>query len=395
MEEEQFETRAIRIQSDRSDNREHSVPIYMTSSFLFDDSEQARALFADEIDGNIYTRFSNPNTTELVDKLCSLEGGEAGLTTSSGMAAFFTITAGFLDHGDHILTSSSIYGSTHQVFTKILPRWDIQHTYVDIREPETWEKEIRDNTKLVFVETPGNPTLDLVDLKWLGQLGKKYGIYVVVDNTMATPYLQKPIQYGADIVIHSASKYMDGQGRTVGGIIVSRNEIVKKLKFFARHTGPCMSPFNAWVISKSLETLPIRMERHSDNAHSLAMFLEKQPEVESVYYPFLNSHPQQRLAKSQMKMGGGLVTFIVKGGLEQGKAFVNSLNMISRSANLGDSRTIATHPASSTYSRLLEEERLFVGIDPGLIRISAGLEHIDDIIRDVAQALKASVQVAK
>lgn len=389
-ESENFETKAIRIQTEKSENREHSVPIYMTSSFTFEDAEQARALFADEIPGNIYTRFSNPNNSEFVQKVCALEGAEDGIATASGMSAVYTSLAGILKSGDHILVSRSVFGSTHQILTQIFPRFGIEFTYADIAKPEEWESLIQKNTKMVFVETPSNPSLDLIDLDWLGKLTKKYNIILNVDNCFCTPYLQQPIKYGADLVIHSGTKYMDGQGRVIGGVIVGRKDLIQEIRFFARHTGPSLSPMNAWVLSKSLETLAIRMERHSHNALKLAEFLETQSDVAKVIYPFLSSHPQNELARRQMKLGGGIVSFIVEGGIDRGRKFLNSLEMFSHTANLGDSRTIATHPASTTHSKLTDKERLAVGIAPGLIRISAGLEHINDIILEVENALKKS-----
>lgn len=389
-ESENFETKAIRIQTEKSENREHSVPIYMTSSFTFEDAEQARALFADEIPGNIYTRFSNPNNSEFVQKVCALEGAEDGIATASGMSAVYTSLAGILKSGDHILVSRSVFGSTHQILTQIFPRFGIEFTYADIAKPEEWESLIQKNTKMVFVETPSNPSLDLIDLDWLGKLTKKNNIILNVDNCFCTPYLQQPIKYGADLVIHSGTKYMDGQGRVIGGVIVGRKDLIQEIRFFARHTGPSLSPMNAWVLSKSLETLAIRMERHSHNALKLAEFLETQSDVAKVIYPFLSSHPQNELAKRQMKLGGGIVSFIVEGGIDRGRKFLNSLEMFSHTANLGDSRTIATHPASTTHSKLTDKERLAVGIAPGLIRISAGLEHINDIILEVKNALGKS-----
>jgi O-succinylhomoserine sulfhydrylase len=389
-ESENFETKAIRIQTEKSENREHSVPIYMTSSFTFEDAEQARALFADEIPGNIYTRFSNPNNSEFVQKVCALEGAEDGIATASGMSAVYTSLAGILKSGDHILVSRSVFGSTHQILTQIFPRFGIEFTYADIAKPEEWESLIQKNTKMVFVETPSNPSLDLIDLDWLGKLTKKNNIILNVDNCFCTPYLQQPIKYGADLVIHSGTKYMDGQGRVIGGVIVGRKDLIQEIRFFARHTGPSLSPMNAWVLSKSLETLAIRMERHSHNALKLAEFLETQSDVAKVIYPFLSSHPHSELAKRQMKLGGGIVSFIVEGGIDRGRKFLNSLEMFSHTANLGDSRTIATHPASTTHSKLTDKERLAVGIAPGLIRISAGLEHINDIILEVKNALGKS-----
>lgn len=387
---ENFETQAVRTQTDRSQNREHTSPIYFTSSFIFEDAEQARALFADEIPGNIYTRFSNPNNSEFIEKMCLLEGAEDGIATASGMSAMFTSMAAFLKSGDHLLISRSVFGSTHQIVTQLFPRWGIEHTYADIEKPETWEGLIQKNTKMIFVETPSNPALDLIDLEWLGKLANKHGLILNVDNCFATPYVQNPIKWGAHIVTHSATKFIDGQGRAIAGVVLTNKELMKDLRFFARHTGPSLSPFNAWMLSKSLETLAVRMEKHSENALKLAEYLEKSPEVEFVKYPFLPSHPQFELAKKQMRTGGGLVTFGIKGGIDRGRKFLNALEMISHSANLGDTRTIATHPASTTHSKLTDAERAQVGILPGLIRISTGLEHISDIIKDIENAFKNS-----
>jgi len=386
-----FETIAIRTQAEKSHNREHSVPLYLTSSFTFEDAEQARALFTDEIQGNIYTRFSNPNSSEFIEKMCALEHMEDGFATASGMAAVFSSVATFLSQGDHIILSKSVFGSTIQVVTQILPRWGIEFSYADIQHPETWESLIKPNTKMVLIETPSNPTLDLIDLSWLSKLCKSKGVLLNVDNCFATPYLQQPATFGADIVTHSATKYIDGQGRVIGGIILSSKALIEKVRFFCRHTGPALSPFNAWILSKSLETLAIRMDRHCSNALLLAEYLEAHSEVELVKYPYLPSHPQHELAKKQMKAGGGIVTFIVKGGVERGRKFINSLQLLSHAANLGDTRTTVTHPSSTTHSKLSEEDRVSVGIMPGLIRVSVGLEHIDDIKQDIEQAFKASL----
>ena len=382
-----FETDAIRAQAARTDFREHSVPLYLTSSFVFDDAEQARALFADEVPGNIYTRFSNPNNTEFINKLCLLEGAEDGIATASGMAAMYCSMASLLKAGDHVLASRSVFGSTHQTLNVLFPRFNITHTYVDISDVDSWESKIQPNTKMIFVETPSNPALDIIDLEWLGKLANKHNLILNVDNCFATPYLQNPAQWGAHIVTHSATKFIDGQGRVIGGAIVGKKELIKEIRFFARHTGPSMSPFNAWVLSKSLETLAVRMEKHCENALKIAEYLEQHPKVEYVKYPFLASHPQQAIAKKQMRLGGGIVSFEVKGGIDKGRNFLNSLKLISHSANLGDTRTIATHPASTTHSKLTDAERLAVGITPGLIRISAGLEAVEVIVKDIEQAL--------
>src|SRR5882757_3025689 len=384
------ETDAIRSQHERTQFREHSVPIYLTSSFVFDDAEQARALFADEIPGNIYTRFSNPNSSELVQKLCLLEGTEDGIATASGMAAMYVSMASLLKSGDHVLASRSVFGSTHQILNILFPRWNITYTYADLSDPSSWESKIQPNTKMIFVETPSNPALDIIDLEWLGKLAEKHKLILNVDNCFATPYLQNPSKWGAHLVTHSATKYIDGQGRVIGGAVLGKKELIKEVRFFARHTGPSMSPFNAWVLSKSLETLAVRMERHCQNALMLAQYLEKHAEIKKVKYPFLPSHPQYELAKKQMRLGGGVVSFEIKGGIEQGRKFLNSLKMLSHSSNLGDTRSIATHPASTTHSKLTDDERAAVGIMPGLVRISVGLEEMKDIIADVDQAIRSS-----
>lgn len=385
------ESKLIRTQTPRSSNREHSTPLYLTSSFVFDDAEQGRAIFAEEQKGNIYSRYANPNTTEFIDKVCELEGAEAGLAFASGMAGVFASIAGLLKSGDHIVAFRSVFGSTHQLLTILFPRWGITSTYVDAAKPDDLEKAIKPNTKMIFLETPSNPGLELVDLAWLCKIKEKHPqIIINVDNCFATPYLQKPIAYGVDIVNHSATKYMDGQGRVLGGVVAGRADLIKEMMFFSRHTGPAMSAFNAWLLSKSLETLPLRMDRHCSNALAVAEVLEKNEEIEVVKYPHLKSHPQYELAKKQMKQGGGIVTFIVKGGFERAKKFLDALEMILISSNLGDSRTIGTHPASTTHSKLSEQERAQIGIFPGTIRLSVGLENIEDIVEDVVGALEKS-----
>ncbi|MEO8450243.1 MAG: aminotransferase class I/II-fold pyridoxal phosphate-dependent enzyme [Gemmatimonadota bacterium] len=385
-----FETAAIRSQRQRSDEREHSVPLFLTSSFVFDNAEHARALFADEVPGNIYSRYSNPNVDELVAKLCEMEGAEDGIACASGMGAVYTAMAALLKSGDHILACRSLFGSTHQILTKLFPRWGIESTYADIDKPETWESLIRPSTRMVFVETPSNPGLDLIDLEWLGELTKRRGLILLVDNCFATPYLQTPIKYGADLVMHSATKYLDGQGRVLGGVLVGRRDLLVDIRYFARHTGPSLAPFNAWILSKSLETLAVRMDRHCSNALRLAEHFSGHAELEEVRYPFLPSHPKYELARRQMKAGSGNVVLVLRGGLERGRRFLDSVVMSSHTPNLGDTRTIVTHPTSTTHSKLTEEERLAVGIVPGLIRVSVGLEHLDDIIGDIEQAIERS-----
>jgi O-succinylhomoserine sulfhydrylase len=383
-----FETLAIRTQTERTQHREHSTPIFATSSFVFEDAEQARATFSNEIEGNIYSRYSNPSNDEFIEKMCLLEGTEAGISTASGMAAMFISIASFLRSGDHLLASRSLFGSTHQIITELLPRWGITHTYIDINQPEDWEKNIQANTKMIFVESPSNPALDLIDLEALGKLAKAYNIILNVDNCFTTPYLQNPVKFGANIVTHSATKFIDGQGRVLGGAVLGSEDLIKEVLFMARHTGPAMSPFHGWILSKSLETLSVRMDKHCQNALVLAHCLEDITQVNFVKYPFLPSHPQYELAKKQMRAGGGLVTFELKGGQTEAQNFLNKLKMLSLTSNLGDTRSIATHPASTTHSKLTPEQRQQVGISDGLIRISVGLEHIEDIIEDISQALE-------
>ncbi len=387
---QRFETLAIRTQTPKSANKEHSVPLYLTSSFTFDNAEEAASAFAGEHDAYIYSRFSNPNATEFIQKMCLLEGTEDGFATASGMSSIFASFAPFLKQGDHIVACRSVFGNTHRIITEILPQWGVEYTYVDIDATETWEAAIQPNTKMLFAETPSNPALDFIDLDWLGKLTKKHGILLNIDNCFATPYLQRPALYGADLVTHSATKWIDGQGRVLGGLVLGRAELIKEVYAFARRTGPAISPFNAWILSKSLETLAVRMQRHCENALHIAQHLEEHPEIDSVKYPHLPSHPQYSLAIQQMRLGGGLFTCIVKGGLERGQRFLNALKMLSLTANLGDSRTIATHPASTTHSKLSQEAREAVGIWNGLLRFSVGLEHVDDIIADIDQALEVS-----
>ena len=387
-----FETLAIRTQVPRSAEREHSVPLYLTSSFRFDDAEHARALFAEEMPGNIYSRYANPNTDEFVRKLCLLEGGEDGIATASGMSAVFTAIAARVSSGDHVLASRALFGSTHQLFTRVLPKWGVSSDYADAADPTSWERLVRPTTKLIFIETPSNPGLELIDVRWLGDFAAARGIPLVVDNCFATPYLQRPLALGANVVIHSATKYMDGQGRALGGAIVGDASYIADCRFFARHTGPAMSAFNAWLLSKSLETLAVRMDRHCSTALALAQHFEGHPALSAVRYPFLPSHPQHELARAQMSQGGGIVVLELQGGLEAGRRFLDAVQMVSHSANLGDTRTIVTHPASTTHSKLTAAERAAVGISDGLIRVSVGLEHIADITADLEQALTAATR---
>ena len=382
-----FETNAIRTQVERSKNLEHSVPLYLTSSFVFEDAEDMRASFAEEKARNIYSRYSNPNCSEFIDKVCKMEGAESGFAFASGMAAVFSTFAALLDSGDHVVSARNVFGSTHSLFTQFFPKWNIEHSYFKIDDLESIDALVRPTTKILYAETPTNPGVDVLDMELLGKIAKKHGLILIIDNCFASPYLQQPIKYGADLVIHSGTKLMDGQGRVLAGITVGSHELIDKVYRFSRITGPALSPFNAWVLSKSLETLAVRVDRHCENALQLAEFLENHDKINWVKYPFLKSHPKYAVAKKQMKAGGCVVAFEVKGGLEAGQKFFNGIKLLSLSANLGDSRSIVTHPASTTHSKLTLEERAETGITDGMVRVSVGLEHIHDIIADVGQAL--------
>ena len=384
-----FETEAIRAQMERSHNLEHSAPIYMTSSFVFEDAEDMRASFSEEKDRNIYSRYSNPNTSELIGKVAKMEGVEDGVAFTSGMSAIYTTFAALLSSGDHIVSCRAVFGSTHTLYTQFFPKWGIEHSYFDPGDFDTLEAAITPKTKILYVESPTNPGVSVLDLKRLGEVAQKYNLLYIVDNCFATPYLQQPVQFGADLIIHSSTKLMDGQGRVLGGITVGNKELIRSIYLFARITGTALSPFNAWVLSKSLETLAVRVERHCQNALELATRLEGHKNVSWVRYPFLPSHPQYELAKAQMKMGGSIVAFEIAGGLEKGRQFIDAIKLCSLSANLGDTRSIVTHPASTTHSKLSTVERLQVEITDGMIRLSVGLEHVDDVWEDLNQALNS------
>ncbi len=390
MAEQDPRTRAIRIQAERTPHKEHAVPVYLTSSFVFDDAEEMRAAFADEIERPIYSRFSNPNVEEFVERLCALEGAEAGYATASGMAAVFATFAGLCSSGDEILSCRSVFGATHTLLTKILPRFGIGHAYADLEDLDSWAAKVTKKTKLIYVETPTNPAADVVDLEWLGKFAKERGLILVVDNCFATPSITRPLEFGAHLSLHSATKYIDGQGRVLGGIVVGDEKLIGDIYTFCRSTGPALSPFSAWILSRSLETLDIRMQRHSENALAIARFLETRKDLSEVRYPLLPSHPRYEVAKKQMKWGGGVVAFKVEGGLKRGQGFLDAIRMCSLTANLGDSRSIVSHPASTTHAKMTEEERVAVGITPGLVRVSAGLEAVEDIIADLEQALDRS-----
>ena len=383
-----FETLAIRNQTERTQFSEHSTPMFVTSSFVFDDAEDMRASFAEEKEKNLYSRFSNPNTTEFVDKIVAMEKAEAGYAFATGMAAVFSTFGALLNAGDHVVSCRSVFGSTHALFTKYLPKWNIETSYFKVNEIELIESLIQPNTKILYAETPTNPAVDILDLELLGKIAKKHNLLLVIDNCFATPYLQNPIDFGADVVIHSATKLIDGQGRVLGGVAVGKSDLIREIYLFSRNTGPSMSPFNAWVLSKSIETLSVRVEKHCENALKVAEFLENHPKVNLVKYPFLKSHPQYKIAKKQMKLGGNIIAFEIKGRIEKGRRFLNAIQMCSLSANLGDTRSIVTHPASTTHSKLSKEDRLEVGISDGLVRVSVGLEHVNDIINDLKHALE-------
>ncbi|WP_422859080.1 trans-sulfuration enzyme family protein [Flagellimonas sp. S174] len=387
MKNNKFETEAIRTQLERTQFLEHSVPMYLTSSFVFEDAEDMRASFAEEKNRNIYSRYSNPNSSEFIEKVCKMEGAESGFAFASGMAAVFSTFAALLNSGDHIISAKSIFGSTHSLFTQFFPKWNISTSYFDINDLDSVGNLFQSNTKVIYAESPTNPGVDILDLEALAAIARKHNLILIIDNCFASPYLQQPIKFGADLIIHSGTKLMDGQGRVLAGITVGSSELIDKIYRFSRITGPALSPFNAWVLSKSLETLALRVDRHCSNALQLATFLEDHSKVNWVKYPFLKSHPKYNLAKKQMKAGGCVVAFEVKGGLEAGKKFFDGIQLLSLSANLGDSRSIVTHPASTTHSKLSPEERQSVGITDGMVRVSVGLEHIDDIISDIEHAL--------
>jgi O-succinylhomoserine sulfhydrylase len=385
-----FETQAIRTQSKQTNFKEHSTPLFLTSSFTFDSAQEGEALFKAKADGHIYSRFSNPNVDEFIDKLCLMEQTEKGVATATGMAAVFTTFAALLKSGDHIVASKAIFGNSAHILQSILPNYGITHTLVAIDDNDAWQNAVTENTKLLFVESPSNPTLTIADLSFLGNLAKDKNLIFCIDNCFATPYLQQPVKFGAHVVIHSATKYIDGQGRVLGGAILGEAKYVDLCYDFIRRTGASLSPFNAWVLSKSLETLALRMDRHCENAAKLFDFLASHNAIEALYYPFNKNSSQYKLAKKQMKLGGGLVGCQLKGGKERGVRFLNALKLHSLTANLGDTRSIATHPASTTHSKLSSEQQLDQGITPGFIRFSVGLEHINDIIADVKQALEKS-----
>ena len=383
MKENKFETKAIREGYKTSQEQEHSAAIFLTSSFIFDSAEQAAQRFAKEEQGNVYSRFTNPTVEIFQDKLASLEGAESCLATASGMSAIFATIMALSKAGDHIVASHGMFGTTTVLLNTIVNKFGIEVTFVDLPDLVTWQDSIQSNTKLFILETPSNPLGEVVDLRALSAISKKHNIILAVDNCLMTPALQKPLALGADIVIHSATKYIDGQGRCLAGAIAGSSELLEEISSFIRTTGPTLSAFNAWIVLKGLETLPLRMRAHCDNARQLANWLNDQPFVEKVHYLGLESHPHHQIAKEQQCDFGGIVSFEVSGGKKGAFRLINNTKMISITANLGDTKSTITHPASTTHARLSEDERRQSNISDSLIRISVGLEDISDIIADL------------
>ena len=383
------DTLAVRAGIHRSQFNEHSEALYLTSSFVFENAAQAAARFANQEPGNIYSRFTNPTVSAFQERLAALEGGEACVATASGMAAILATCMGLLRSGDHIVSSSGIFGATVQLFTTVLAKFGLETTFVDGGDPDAWRRALRPNTRLMFLETPSNPLTEVVDIAALAGVARAAGALLVVDNCLCTPALQKPLPLGADLVIHSATKYLDGQGRVLGGAVVGRRELVMDGIFgFLRTAGPSLSPFNAWVLLKGLETLRIRIEAQSHGAAAIARWLESRPQVERVYYPGLASHPQHALAMRQQRAGGAIVSFEVKGGRAAAWRVIDATRLISITANLGDTKSTITHPATTTHGRITAEARARAGIGEGLLRVAVGLESIDDLKSDLARGLE-------
>jgi len=386
----QFDTLAVRTGHRRTSENEHGEPIFTTSSFVFDNAAQAAARFSGDEPGNIYARFTNPTVQNFEQRLAALEDGESCVATASGMAAIFAICVGLLETGDHLVSSRSIFGTTTVLFDRYLPRFGIETSMVDMTNIEAWKAAIRPNTRILFIETPSNPLTEVADIEELANLAHENDCLLVVDNCFCTPALQKPLRLGADLIVHSATKYLDGQGRIVGGAVVGDKKRVGEDIFGAiRTTGPTMSPFNAWVATKGLETLSLRMKAHSDNALKLARYLSDHSALEQIYHPGLPSHPHHELAKKQQSDFGGIVSFVVKGGRERAWRVIDNTSMVSITANLGDVKTTITHPATTTHGRVSDELKAQTGISEGLIRVAVGLESIDDIIADMDQGLSA------
>ncbi len=385
-----LETLAVRAGMDRTQHKEHSEALYLTSSFTFDSAEQAAARFSGEEEGNVYARFTNPSVTLFEERLAALEGAEDCIATASGMAAINAMIMANLSAGDHIVASSSMFGSTIQLLGNILPRFGIETTFVPLTDTAAWAAAVRPNTKLLFCETPSNPLTEVGDIRALAAIAHQHTVLLAVDNCFCTPILQRPMDLGADIVLHSATKYLDGQGRVLGGAVCASKAIVEKIFIFLRTTGPTLSAFNAWVLGKGLETLSIRIQAQSASARALAQWLESHPSVERVYYPGLPSHPQHALAMEQQRAGGAIVSFEVKGGKDAAWRVVNSCQLLSITANLGDTRTTITHPATTTHGRISPEARAAAGIHDNLLRVAVGLESVDDIRQDLERGLAIS-----
>ena len=378
-----FETDAVRAGIERSQFGEHSEGLFLTSSFVFKNAQEAAKRFSGEEPGNVYSRFTNPTVKTFEERLASLEGAEQCIATSSGMSAILATFMALCKPGDHVVVSKSIFGTSVQLFNNFLAKWGLNISFVDLPDLNSWEEATTKNTKFYFIETPSNPLTEIVDLRKLSQLAKSKKVKLIVDNCFCTPALQKPIEHGADIIIHSATKYLDGQGRCLGGAVLGKKRQMNEIYTFLRNTGVSLSPFNAWVFLKGLETLKIRMDQQSDNAMKLATYLEKNKKITQVYYPGLKSHPQHKIALSQQSSGGAVLSFVLKGGQKAAWQVINKTKLMSITANLGDTKTTITHPATTTHSRLTQEQRNDAGIDDGLVRIAVGLEHIEDIISDL------------
>ncbi len=385
-----FETQAIRSGHIQSPQREHSEALYLTSSYTYDNAAQAQAVFAGEETGNVYSRYTNPSVSMFEQRMAVLEGGEAGCATSSGMAAILGTCMALLESGDHVVCSRSVFGTTVTIFAKYLARLGVETTFVDLTDYRQWREAIRKETRMLFLETPSNPLGDIADIQALAALAHNFGALLVVDNCFCTPALQQPLSLGADIVVHSATKYIDGQGRCLGGVAVGRKELISELQLWQRAAGACISPFNAWVFNKGLETLSLRMEAHCRGASELAAWLQQQPAVEKVHYPGLQDHPGHELALRQQQGFGGVLSFQVKGGREAAWRVIDKVKLISRTANLGDTRSTITHPATTTHCRLSDEDKARSGITENLVRVAVGLENIDDLKKDLEQGLSVS-----
>jgi O-succinylhomoserine sulfhydrylase len=384
-------TLAIRYGYQRSEQGEHSEAMFLTSSFVYDSAEQAAERFSGKVPGNIYSRFTNPTVGAFERRIAALEGGERAVATGSGMAAILTTCLGLLNAGDHVVCSRSVFGATQILFDKHLSRFGIQTTFVDLVDTQAWQAAVKPNTKLFFLETPSNPLMEIGDVRALSAISQAAGAWLVVDNCLLTPILQKPLALGADIVIHSATKFIDGQGRALGGAIVGNHQLLEPIYGFVRTAGPSMSPFNAWLFLKGMETLAIRMKAHSEQAMSIAQWLVEHPAVESVFYPGLDNHPQAKLIAEQQQAGGAVLSFRVKGARAEAWKVIDAVQIFSRSANLGDVKSIITHPATTTHGRVAEADRLAAGITENLIRLSVGLESLEDLRADLARGLDTLV----